>query len=61
VDNPREAPFASTTGRSSMTIPWISQRRIPAHKEDIVHRDMFPGFLQTVYPDDLEDTGEGCK
>jgi hypothetical protein len=39
-DNPRETPLARITGRSPMTIPWMSQRRIPADREDTVHRDM---------------------
>jgi hypothetical protein len=38
-DNPKEMPFARITGRSPITIPWMSQRRIPADREDTVHRD----------------------
>jgi hypothetical protein len=40
TDNPRETPFARITGRSPITIPWMSQRRIPADSEDTVHRDI---------------------
>jgi len=40
ADNPRETPFARMTGRSPMTSPWMNQRRIPADREDIVHREM---------------------
>lgn len=40
TDNPRETPFARITGRSPMKIPWMNQRRIPADREEMVHRDM---------------------
>jgi|APFre7841882793_1041355.scaffolds.fasta_scaffold24215_1 hypothetical protein len=40
TDNPRETPFARMTGRSPMKSPWMNQRRIPADREDIVHREM---------------------
>jgi hypothetical protein len=40
IANPMETPFAGITGKSTLIIPWMNQRRIPAVSPSLYFEDI---------------------